>query len=248
MKNHLLSALLILMASFLATFDCLADTYLVAVGINRYQATTSLHVSEKDALDFSSLIKSFDKTHVTTLTGRYATRKNVANIVAREFAKAKPEDAVIFYFSGHGNDGGMMAYDSPSGRTKDMIQYRDIARLMKRSPAKRKLIIVDSCLSGSSRKTSSGKRKHNSTDPNVVMFMSSRADEKSLEAPSTGNSIFTRYLLSGLKGSADTNRDHKVTARELFDYVNTCVRRSTRDLQHPVMWGNFDSNFIISTY
>ena len=61
------------------------------------------------------------------------------------------------------------------------------------------------------------------------------------------NGIFTTYLLSGLEGSADTNRDGRVTAKELFTFVSRRVRSATGNLQHPVMWGKFDSDMILTT-
>lgn len=245
--KRIIIAILMVLATMLC-LDCVAETYVIAVGINRYKSAATLRVSEKDAKDFAALVRQFPGTHVTTVTGRYATRANLGAIIGRECAKAKADDAIILYFSGHGNEGGICAYDSPSGLTKDLLQYKQIAGLMKKSPARRKLIIVDSCHAGSSRSTSRGKQKHTVSDPNVVLFMSSRANEFSLEAPGTGNSIFTGYLLSGLKGSADADKDRRITARELFDYVSRGVIKSSSGRQHPVMWGNFDKNFVISTY
>ncbi|MBO5053702.1 MAG: caspase family protein [Muribaculaceae bacterium] len=246
MKRFLI-ALAILLASLLC-LDCFADTYVIAVGINRYKSAPSLMVSEKDATDFARLIKGFPKTHVTTITGRYATRSNLVKVISREFSKAGKDDAVILYFSGHGNSGGVVAYDSGFNNGVGLLKYSEIAKLMKKSPAKRKMIIVDSCNSGSSKMTSRGKQKHRSGDPNVVLFMSSRANESSLEYPNLGNSVFTKYLISGLSGKADANKDRRVSAKEIFDYVSNNVRRISSGKQHPVMWGNFDQNFIITTY
>jgi uncharacterized caspase-like protein len=78
--------------------------------------------------------------------------------------------------------------------------------------------------------------------------MSSRDKEYSMEFTSMKNSIFTHYLMRGLAGAADRNSDRQITAREIFDYVSRNVRSDTNDGQHPVMWGNFDENFIFMTY
>jgi uncharacterized caspase-like protein len=48
-----------------------------------------------------------------------------------------------------------------------------------------------------------------------------------------GHGIFTWALLEGLRGGADTNTDHFVTAGELFDFVSNRVRIETAFRQNP---------------
>lgn len=50
-----------------------------------------------------------------------------------------------------------------------------------------------------------------------------------------GRGAFTYYVLEGLKGSADANRDHLVTIGELFRYVRQKVRLDTQFQQNPRM-------------
>lgn len=78
-----------------------------------------------------------------------------------------------------------------------------------------------------------------------MFFMSSRSGEYTLEDSFMRNGIFTAYLQQGLRGSADTDRNRKITARELFEYVSQKVREKTDDRQHPVMWGKFDDDMVI---
>jgi uncharacterized caspase-like protein len=59
------------------------------------------------------------------------------------------------------------------------------------------------------------------------------------------NSVFTTYLVRGLRGGADANNNRIITARELFNFVSNGVIKVTRKGQHPVMWGKFDSNMSI---
>lgn len=49
----------------------------------------------------------------------------------------------------------------------------------------------------------------------------------------------------GLQGAADRNGDRKVTARELFNYVNPRVISDTEGQQHPQMWGKFDDSMVV---
>ena len=82
---------------------------------------------------------------------------------------------------------------------------------------------------------------------NVMIFLSSRTDEYSLESPSMQCGFFTTYLTRALRGSADTNSDNIVTARELFLYVNGGVADYSGGRQHPVMWGRFSNDMPVIT-
>ena len=77
---------------------------------------------------------------------------------------------------------------------------------------------------------------------NVMLFLSSRGNETSLEKPGMKNGFFTTYLVKGLRGGADKNRDRTITAKELFNYVHSGVIQLSGNRQHPVMWGKFANN------
>ncbi len=96
--------------------------------------------------------------------------------------------------------------------------------------------MADACMSGGMRvkKKSNSASQHKSSD--VVMFLSSRTYESSIERPDMKNGFFTSYLNRGLRGGADVNRDSIVTAREIFTFVTDGVQTMSNDRQHPVMW------------
>jgi uncharacterized caspase-like protein len=125
------------------------------------------------------------------------------------------------------------------------LSYYDIYAVFRKSNASRKVIIADACMSGGLRQE---QRNGNSSSPNasdVVMFLSSRTNEYSIENTRMDNGFFTEYLEKGLRGGADVNRDRIITAKELFNFVSKGVKDLSRNRQHPVMWGNFDDNFIM---
>jgi uncharacterized caspase-like protein len=55
-----------------------------------------------------------------------------------------------------------------------------------------------------------------------------------------GHGVFSYYLLRGLKGEADYNKDNSVTIGELIPYISEQVRRATKNAQTPTVSGNFD--------
>jgi hypothetical protein len=126
---------------------------------------------------------------------------------------------------------------------------------MLKAKARRKMMFVNSCHSGSFKKKyinlKDNRRKYNKKS-NVLLFLSSRPNEYSWETSSMNNSYFFHCLINGLKGSADgaarTGKDDRVTARELFNYVAQEVAIMTENAQHPQMscgWGEFKDDMVI---
>ena len=83
------------------------------------------------------------------------------------------------------------------------------------------------------------------TSSDVLLFLSSRSNESSIENPKLKNGFFTAYLERGLRGGADDNKDKIITAKEIYNFVSNGVKKVSNDRQHPVMWGRFSDNLII---
>ncbi len=62
-----------------------------------------------------------------------------------------------------------------------------------------------------------------------------------------GHGVFTWYLLRGLRGDADSNRDGIVTAGELFQYLQHAVPAATADKQTPRAMEGLASSLILSS-
>ena len=100
--------------------------------------------------------------------------------------------------------------------------------------------------SGTLRDTNGEKQKANDKyNGDVMLFLSSRHNETSIEAPSMKNGLFTTCLVRCLKGGSDYNKDRVITAKELYTGVSEGVIRLSGGKQHPVMWGNFNDNMAI---
>ena len=213
---------------------------MVCVGISNYENIQSLRLPQEDAKAISALYKAHTK-NVSIVTGRFATRATILKRCEDIFSKAQKGDMIVFSFSGHGFQGGLCPYDMKVDGA-NAIRYEDIQRIMRLSDATQKIIIADACYSGCLRiAPSSGSGNRN--DSNVILFLSSRNGETSKESLFMKNGVFTTYLLQGLRGAADSNRDRKISAKELFTFVSKNVKEKTDNKQHPVMWGNFDDNF-----
>lgn len=222
--------------------------YVVCVGVATYQYINPLTKTEKDAADVGRLFRTHtDQVYV--VTGQQATRANLVSVLSTVFAKAEADDVVVFFFSGHGSEQGMCAYDTGGPRRNSPLTYKDMQTILKRCRATTKLMFVDACHAGGARTGQAEGLSAQWSDmadrQKVMLFLSSRTGETSLENPRAANGMFTTHLLRALKGGADTDRDRVVTARELFDFVAAGVRRESGGRQHPVMWGKFDDNLTV---
>ena len=76
----------------------------------------------------------------------------------------------------------------------------------------------------------------------TAFMLSSKAEEFSLEDGGLRQGVFSHFLIKGIKGAADTNRDKVVTISELFAFVHFEVRKYSGNLQTPIMLGQYDQN------
>ena len=206
--------------------------YLLSVGVADYPGTRNdLILPAQDAIAMHRLYQQNANATSVLLTNTLASKSRVLSEASTLFRKAKVEDIVVFFFSGHGGKGGFYAQDG-------FLGYDEIRRLFSQCRARNKMIFADACFSGDMRENT----EHSFTDPknNVMLFLSSRDNECSIENPRMRNGFFAACLLRSLKGGADTDRNRIITAKELFTAVSKGVRDLSRDTQHPVMWGNFD--------
>lgn len=214
-----------------------AKVYLVSVGIADYPGTENdLTLPVNDAKTISWLYSRNTNVVYRQLLDRQATVNNILSALRTTFAKAGANDLVVFFFSGHGYPGGFMAYD-------DALTYAQVRKAMAGCRSKNKMIFADACYAGKMRTQGRDNSGINAArKANVMLFLSSRSGETSIEQPSMQNGFFTTYLQKGLRGGADANRDRTITAKELFDYVHRGVVKLSEGRQHPVMWGRFSDH------
>lgn len=218
-----------------------AKTYLVSVGIADYSSfpskITNLRLPPEDAKVIANLYAKNTTVKYSLLTDKKATKKNIIKAMTQVFNEAGPDDIVILFFSGLGYPGGFCAAD-------DKLSYKEVRQAMAKSKSKNKMILVDACHSGGVRvdAQSGSVDETNAKKANVMMFLSCRNTENSIESSNMSNGFFTTYLQKGLRGNADSNKDRKITAKELYDFVHDGVVRLSRGQQHPVMWGKFNDN------
>ena len=216
-----------------------AKTYLVAVGVSDYPGNNKdLRLPANDAATVQYIYSKNSNAESVLLTNSNATKSAVLSKLRSTFAKASENDIIVFFFSGHGSKGAFCAYDA-------QIPYSEIRQAMASSKAKNKMIFADACFSGKMRQGRKNTAEQSFNNYNIMLFLSSRGNETSIERRDMKNGFFTSCLQKGLRGGADANKDRTITARELFNYVSTNVKTLSSDKQHPVMWGKFSDNMTV---
>lgn len=223
--------LLFLTANVFAT----NKVHLVSVGISDYPGTANdLTLSARDAASVKWLYEKNSNAVTALLTNSAATKESILAAIRRTFRYSSSDDIVVFFFSGHGYKGGFVAYDG-------YLSYEEIRQAMSVTHCKNKMIFADACFSGKMRQgTSEVTQEHERSS--VMLFLSSRDNETSIERRDMKNSFFTSCLIDALRGKSDLNRDRKITAKELFKFVSDNVRALSKNKQHPVMWGHFSDD------
>lgn len=243
----------LLLLFFLTVSLCVnaKSIYVLSVGISDYKYINDLHMAEKDAGSIAELYRTHT-SHVKTLLGSQATHDNILTTLRTFFSQAGADDIVVFFFSGHGDKGGLCAYDTRS--SSSMVTYAEIRNAISGCRARNKQLFIDACFSGGLRDSSAQSANNANSSPlssnteGVMLFLSSRSGEASRENIWADKGLFTQYLIKGMKGGADTNGDRIITAKEIFKYVSSGVSQRTNKKQNPVMWGKFNDDMHIMNW
>lgn len=207
-------------------------------------------------------------SRIRLLLDSEATVQNIKNALFNWLKQPLEEDMVTIYFAGHGspespdspNNLFLLPYDSVYDDVATTgFPMWDIETALKRFiKAKKVVVIADACHSGGigqsfdiARRDSrsiqinpinSGLQNLSQIGDGIAVISASDDKQFSQEGQQWGNGhgIFTYYLLKGLNGDADYNKDGHVTLGELIPYLSEKVRRETKNAQSPTVSGKFD--------
>ena len=166
---------------------------------------------------------------------------------------------LIIYFAGHGlaSSDGKELYLLPQDGDSDLLERTALSRteifetITKLGP-KSVTMFLDTCYSGVSRddKTLLASARplrivanEQDTPDNFTIFSASQLDQISSGFKEAKHGIFSYYLMKGLEGMADSNKDKKITNGELLAYMDQNVAQKASELgrlQNPSLAGNPD--------
>ncbi len=201
-----------------------------------------LRWSAADAQKFARVLRDVGNVpaeNLVTLIDEDADTARRALIALNERVRQAGSAAtLIVYYSGHA-DASALHF----GRTK--LALTELESLVRGSAATLRLLVVDACKSGSLTRVKGGVVRDAppiqlaSALPadGVVFLTASAANEDAQESDAVRGSFFTHYLVSGLVGAADRDRDGTVDVDEAYGYAYEHTLRassaSAAGLQHP---------------
>lgn len=234
-------------------------TYIVSAGVNQYQPNPffrNLRYAVADADSFASEVKSqqerlkrYERVEVIKLTDGAATKANILGALSQLAAKVEPEDAVLFYFAGHGlAEGGqfyLIPHDFSSEKTpapSDVrallermltargISDRELAQAFEGVDAGQLSMIIDACNSGQAlgdERDGYGPMNAKGLaqlayEKGMYILTAAQSFQAAQEVNVLGHGLLTYVLVNeGLKRSVADRKpqDGAVIMREWLDYA-----------------------------
>jgi hypothetical protein len=218
------------------------DVVAVVVGANIGGADDApLHFATSDARRVADLLAELGQVgpgNTIVVTADTPEQVLAALRQARDRAQAlagsgRPK-TFVFYYSGHGDDDSIHL-------AKGVVAMSDLRTAIAAIPVDLRLSIVDACRTGGRAKgVGSGPAFDLAAAPDAphgsVELRASSVGEAAQESDELGGAVFTHFLISGLRGAADADRDGRVTLAELYAYTYRATLRRTTSapiLQHP---------------
>jgi WD40 repeat protein len=231
--------------------------HILAVGIDHYRCGLNLKFADKDAASIASSFKPglFAEVKSSCLLDDKAGKQAILDGLANIAREARPRDAVLVYFAGHGTSVGDMFYYLPydAGINSELdvqasgLSSLELGQALADIPATKQLMIIDACHSGAST-TALGRllarrdavglvraQQRMARSSGTFLIAASTAEQYALEIPELGHGILTYSLLSGIgigkKPQASTNAQGEVTVNALLHYISEEVPRLSEKYQ-----------------
>jgi hypothetical protein len=223
--------------------------YAVVIGIEQYrQGLPKVDFAEKDAQvmrAYLTEVMGYAEENIAVLVNDRAAKADIEKYIEHWLPNHIDQNASVFvYFSGHGapnpksGDAYLVPFDGdPSFVEATGYSLKRLYESLAKLPAEQIVVMLDSCFSGSGSRSviASGARPMILTNDNplpavgkIVVLTASTGAEISSTYKQKGHGLLTYFILKGLQGNGDQNKDGSIDLTELFGYVKLQVSRVAR--------------------
>jgi hypothetical protein len=243
------------------------DAVAIIIGIQNYKRVPKAEFANNDAqafYDYAIRALGVKPENIKLLVDEQADEVEILsafqNWLPVKVRKQKTD--VYVYYSGHGlpSDDGNSLYILPHGADKQFIaktainQQEVIAALQAVQP-KSVTMFMDACYSGqirtgetliASARPLSIKSNAQSFPAEFTVITASQSDQIASSSADFKHGIFSYYLMKGMEGDADENKDNKITVGEMQNYLQDMVGRKAMSVnrkQVPQLTG--DANRVL---
>ena len=231
------------------------ELWAIVTGVSNYRGRDlTLKFAAKDATDFAAALilagtglLGAERTHVTLL----ADKGRDALVRALEDARrARPGDVLVIFFAGHGvnrdddfyyltADAESAALATSAARGATALSSAELIEAIKLIPARRQVLILDTCASGRVVEALGGRRGVPSSQVRALDRVKERtgvwvlagcaADAVSYESPQYAQGLLTYSLLLGMQGEM-LREGEFVDVASLFHFARDRVPELAGDI------------------
>ena len=233
--------------------------YVLAVGINKYKnPALNLNYAEPDARGIVDFFKQkgkglFKNVEIKEIYNEQATKQGIASKL-KQLENSQPQDAVLIYLAGHGENINDKWYFIPHEltypeREADVkakgISSDELSGYIKNIKAQKILLLIDACKSGAVLIAFRGFEDRKalsqlSRSTGVHIIAASTKDQFASEVKELGHGVFTYILLEGLKGKA-VGKGETITVRKLMGYIEEKLPEITKKYKQEAQFPVVDS-------
>lgn len=197
------------------------------VGIDYYDSIGSLSGCVNDAYSVKNVLERHADGTLNFANPRLMTGTSSAQRVGRAELKAAvrelfsgDSEIALFYFAGHGyiEDTGGFLCSSETTTGDDGLSLAEVMTLAGKSPAKNKIIILDSCHSGTAGNKPDAPAIAEVKE-GMTILTASTADQYAMEVPGGGAGVFTSLFVDALGGAA-ANLVGDVTPGSVYAHID----------------------------
>lgn len=195
------------------------------VGIDYYEHINGLNGCVNDAYSVKTALErhsdgtlNFTTPNLIVGTGpdKPISKKDLKDAVREVFAD--DAEIALFYFSGHGyiEDTGGFLCTSDSEDGDDGLSLNEVMTMANNSPARNKIIILDSCHSGAAGNNAIAQNLAEISD-GLTILTASTANQYAME--SNGSGVFTGLFVDALNGAA-ANLVGEITPGSVYAHID----------------------------
>ena len=239
--------------------------YVLAVGVNTYaNPEFDLKFAVADTRAFAAewkrqheSLRDYARVEVVALEDRGATKAKILEALAALSKKLQPEDALVFYFAGHGiaheSRFYLVPHDLGYGGARTQLDMRGLESLLAHSVSDRELeesfegidagqllLVIDACNSGQALETEEKRRGPMNSkglaqlayEKGMYVLTAAQSYQAALEATQLGHGLLSYALVEeGLKEmNADGEpKDGVLVAKEWLDFAAARVPQMQLD-------------------
>lgn len=221
------------------------DAVAIIIGVSNYRTLPKAEFANDDAsvfYDYAIRALGVKPENIKLLVDQDAEEVEIIKTFKTWLpSRVKSTTDIYVFYSGHGlpTQDGQGLYLLPPRADRDFIsrtaiQFQEINTDLQAAKPKSVTIFMDACYSGQAR---SGETLVANARPvtlkadkklfpdNFTVITASQADQISSSSPDLKHGIFSYYLMKGMEGDADANKDGKITLGEMQAYLVENVGR-----------------------